>query len=108
MKSLVLAAAFTAFALPALAQGAQRPPAELTLINGRSVPVTSFEIATTGAQPRLVAKISRPLAPGASVKLRLNKPTGCAFFVLARFQDDSESEDESMNLCGERQIRLTE
>jgi hypothetical protein len=105
---------FTAAALsllaagPAFAQGAQRPPAEITVINARSVPLTVFEIASTGAQPRLVAKIARPLAPGASVKLKMNRPTGCSYFVLARFQDDSESEDDSMNLCGERQIRLTE
>jgi hypothetical protein len=104
--SLLIAAA--ALATPALAQGSQRPPAELTIINGRDVAVTMFEIASTGAQPRLVGKLSKPLAPGASVKLKLNRPTGCNYFVLARFQDDSESESESMNLCGEKQIRLTE
>jgi hypothetical protein len=106
--ALTAAAGLTLAAAPASAQRAPRPPAELTIINGRDVAVTMFEIASTGAQPRLVGKLSRPLAPGASVKLKLDKPTGCSFFVLARFQDESESESEGMNLCGEKQIRLTE
>jgi hypothetical protein len=102
------AAACAAIAGPALAQTAQRPPTELTVINARSVTLTAFEIATTGAQPRLVAKLDKPLAPGAQVKVRLTRPSGCTYFVLARFDDDSENDSDSANLCGERQIRLTD
>lgn len=105
----VVAASLT-LALPAFAQAqrAQRPPAEITIVNARSVALTAFEIATIGEQPRLVGKLTKPLAPGQSVKLKLNKPTGCSFYVLARFDDESENDSESTNLCGEKQIRLTE
>ena len=63
---------------PALAQRAQRPPAEITIVNARDVAVTSLEIATTGDNPRLVGRVTRALGPGQSVKLRLNRPTGCS------------------------------
>ncbi|MGL4439952.1 MAG: hypothetical protein ACRCUE_11810 [Bosea sp. (in: a-proteobacteria)] len=97
-------------AVPALAQAqrAQRPPAEITVINARTVAMTAFEIATTGEQPRLVGKLSAPLAPGKSAKLKLTRPTGCTFYVLARFEDESENDSDSANLCGEKQIRLTD
>jgi hypothetical protein len=95
-------------ATPAFAQREPRPPAEITVINARQVPLTVLEIATTGDQPRLVGKLNRPLEPGQQVKLRLTRPAGCSYFVLARFGDDSESEADSLNLCGERQLRLTD
>lgn len=110
ISSVAVAAASLLIASPAFAQAqrAQRPPAEITVINARTVAMTAFEIATTGEQPRLVGKLSTPLAPGKSAKLRLNKPTGCNFYVLARFEDESENDSDSTNLCGERQIRLTD
>jgi hypothetical protein len=113
MKIIPYVAAATAslvFALPSFAQGqrAQRPPAEITVVNARTVAMTAFEIATTGEQPRLVGKLSAPLAPGKSAKVRLNKPSGCNFYVLARFEDESENDSDSTNLCGEKQIRLTD
>ncbi len=95
-------------AVPALAQRAQKAPAEITVINARTVALTAFEVATSGDNPRLVGKISRPIAPGQSVKIKLNKPTGCAFFILARFEDESENDSDGTNLCGEKQIRLTD
>ena len=95
-------------AAPALAQRAQKAPTEITVINARTVALTAFEVATSGDNPRLVGKISRPVAPGQSVKLKLSKPTGCAFFILARFEDESENDSEGTNLCGEKQIRLTD
>lgn len=109
MPSLVLAGLAILTAGPALAQQrAQKPPAEIMLINGRTVAMTAFEIATSGDNPRLVAKLAKPLAAGKSIKIKLNKPTGCAFFVLARFEDDSENDSDGLNLCGEKQIRLTD
>ncbi len=105
--ALVLAAGGL-LATPALAQRAPRPPAEITVINARQVPLTMLEIATTGDQPRLVGKLERPLAPGQQTRIRLTRPTGCSYFVLARFSDDSESEADGLNLCGEQQLRLTD
>lgn len=94
-------------ALPAAAQQA-RPPAQITVSNMRAAALTTFEIATTGDQPRLVAKLAKPLAPGKSVSLKLNRPSGCSYFVLARFDDAVESDSEGMDLCADRVIRLTE
>jgi hypothetical protein len=92
----------------AQAQRAARPPAQVTVTNARSVPLTAFEIATTGEQPRLVAKLAKPLAPGKSIALRLNRPAGCSYYVLAKFGDEVESDSEGMDLCADKVIRLTE
>lgn len=94
-------------ALPALAQ-AKRPPAQIKITNARAATLTTFEVATMGEQPRLIAKLAKPLAPGKSIALKLNKASGCTYNVLARFDDDAESDAESMDLCRERAIRLTE
>lgn len=94
-------------ALPAAAQRA-KPNAQITVTNLRAAPLTTFEIATTGDQPRLVAKLAKPVAPGKSATLKLNKPVGCTYFVLARFDDAVESDSDSMDLCRDRVIRLTD
>lgn len=93
---------------PAFAQRAAKPPAQINVTNMRSVALTSFEIATIGEQSRLVAKLAKPLAPGKSIALKLNKPAGCEYYVLAKFDDDVESDAESMDLCKDKVIRLTE
>ncbi|CAM5769628.1 hypothetical protein [Bosea minatitlanensis] len=98
--------AVLSLALPAAAQGT-RPHPQITINNQRSVPLSSFEIATAGDQPRLVAKLAKPLAPGKSIALRLNKPQGCSYTVQGRFEDDATS-DADMDLCRDRVIRLTE
>lgn len=102
------ATALLLVAVPAQAQRAAKPPAQITVTNARAAPLTGFEIATTGEQPRLVAKLAKPLAPGKSIALKLNRPSGCSYYVLARFGDDVESDAESMDLCQDKVIRLTE
>ncbi|KPH80717.1 hypothetical protein [Bosea vaviloviae] len=104
---LALPVGSLATTLPAAAQGA-KPPTQVTIKNMRSVPLTLFEIATGGDQPRLVGKIAKPLPPGKSIAVKLNKPAGCSYFVLARFDDAVESDAEGMDLCKDRVIRLTE
>ncbi len=94
-------------AAPAAAQKA-KPPAQIKITNMRASPLTTFEIATTGDQSRLVGKLAKPLEPGKSTAVKLNKPLGCNYYVLARFGDDAESDGESMDLCKDRVIRLTE
>jgi len=101
-----IAAAATLIVLPALAQGT-RPHPQITITNQRTVPLSNFAIATPGDQPRLVARLAKPLAPGKSVALKLNKPQGCAYTVQAKFDDEAES-DADMDLCKDRVIRLTE
>lgn len=94
-------------ALPALAQSA-RPPAQIKITNARSVPLQTLEIATTGEQPRLVAKLAKPLAPGKSIALKLNKPVGCSYYLLGKFSDEVESDNDGVDLCKEKTIRLTD
>ena len=54
-----------------------------------------------------VAKLAKPLAPGKSVALKLNKPQGCSYTVQGMFEDEAAS-DADMDLCRDRVIRLTE
>lgn len=107
LLAAVTLAAWPLAAGPALAQGA-RPPAQITITNMRSAPLTTFEIATTGEQPRLVGKLAKPLAPGKSAAVKLSKPAGCSYYVLAKFGDEVESDAEGMDLCRDKVIRLTE
>lgn len=100
-------AALALTALPALAQS-PRPPAQVKITNGRAAPLDMLEITTTGEQPRLVAKLAKPLEPGQSVSLKLNKPAGCTYAILGRFSDDAESDNASVDLCRQRSLRLTE
>jgi hypothetical protein len=104
VAGLVMATGAVSFA--EAQQRTQRPPAELTIINNRTVQLTALEIASMGDNPRLVGRIARPVDPGKSVKIRLTRPQGCTFVVLARFSDDSDNDQEGVNLCGEKQIRL--
>jgi len=92
--------------VPALAQS--RPPAQIKITNARTVPLESLEITTTGEQPRLVAKLSKPLAPGKSIMVKLNKPAGCSYYLLGKFSDESESDNDGIDLCKEKSLRLTE
>jgi hypothetical protein len=94
-------------ALPALAQSA-RPPGQIKITNARTVPLNTLEIATTGEQARLVAKLAKPLAPGKSVSLKLSKPAGCTYYILGRFEDEVESDNDGVDLCREKTLRLTD
>ena len=113
MKAQQLAVAGTGIAaalllaLPALAQNS-RPHPQITITNQRTVPLSNFAIATPGDQPRLVAKLAKPLAPGKSISLKLNKPAGCTYYLLGKFSDESESDNDGIDLCKERSLRLTE
>ncbi|AMJ59356.1 hypothetical protein [Bosea sp. PAMC 26642] len=84
------------------------PPAVVTVSNARTVPLTSLEIATPDEPRRVVASLARPLAPGGTVGLRLNRPAGCSYKVQAHFDDTTRSEPVPMDLCKDKIIRLTE
>lgn len=92
---------------PALAQSS-RPPAQVKITNARTVPLDSLEITTTGEQPKLVAKLAKPLAPGKSIALKLNKPAGCTYYILGKFSDEVESDNDGVDLCREKSLRLTD
>lgn len=94
-------------AVPALAQST-KPPAQIKITNARTVPLDTLEVTSTGAQPRLVAKLAKPLAPGKSIALKLNKPAGCTYDVLGKFSDDVDGGNEGVDLCREKSLRLTD
>jgi hypothetical protein len=99
---------FVCFATaPAVAQS-PKPPAQVKVTNARTAPLASLEITTSGEQPRLIAKLTKPLGPGKSIALKLNKPTGCSYSVLAKFSDEVESDSDLIDLCSEKSIRLTD
>ena len=60
------------------------------------------------AQQEAAASLAKPLAPGKSISLKLNKPAGCTYYLLGKFSDDSESDNDGIDLCKERSLRLTE
>ena len=91
----------------AVAQSA-KPQPTITVTNARTVAITLFEIASTGDNPKLVGKLAKPLAPGKSAKVALKGAKGCSYYVLARFEDDSETNAEDMDLCTEKVVRLTD
>ena len=99
-------AAALLLALPATAQNS-RPHPQITITNQRAVPLSTFAIATPGDQPRLVAKLAKPLPPGKSVVLKLTRARGCAYTVQGRFDDEADT-DAEIDLCKERVLRLTE
>jgi hypothetical protein len=100
-------AASILIASPALAQRA-KTPSSVTITNARTEALTALVIQTAEANPRVVAKISKPLAGGKSQRLTLSKAKGCSYNVLAQFADESEAEAEGLDLCKDPKIRLTE
>lgn len=105
---LALAGAALLLGTGVAAAQAARPQASVTVTNARNTMLTVFEIASTGDNPKLIARIDKPLAPGKSVKLALKGAKGCEYYVLARFDDESEANSDGMDLCREKTIRLTE
>lgn len=93
---------------PALAQRAPKPPGAITVTNARAAAITQFEIATMGEQPKLVGRLAKPLAPGKSMQLTLKGASGCSYFVIARFDDGSETEAEGVDICADKVVRLTD
>jgi hypothetical protein len=107
----ILALALTAAHAPALAQGAKpkaaKAPTSVTLTNARAVSLTMAEIVLSDGS-HVVARITKPLEPGKSVTLKLNKPKGCAYVVNGGFEDESEVDTGVIDLCKESKIRLVE
>lgn len=105
---LALSAAALLTIQPVMAQRAPKPPGAITLSNARSAAMTQFEIATMGETPKLVGRLTKPLAPGKSMQLTLKGATGCSYFVIARFEDGSETEAEGVDICADKVVRLTD
>jgi hypothetical protein len=110
-----------------LAHGAVKskkpPPPKLALAvnleNKRLIALLSFEIvmpakaapgkAATGkdtASETIVAKLEKPLSPGASASLPLLNASGCVFEARWRFEDASDA--GPVDLCSDAHIVLVD
>ncbi len=82
----------------------------VNLENNRPVSLLAFEVILPGAEKpdreKVVAKLDKPLAAGRSVKLRLNKSSGCVFDVRWKFEDAGDI--GSVDLCKDAHIVLTD
>ncbi len=95
---------------------AKKPPAAISIENGRSLALTSFEIAHIEATPKAGAKpkppkkaigqLSEPLAPGEKKSLKLSGATGCKY--LARWKFEDAGDEGQIDICGDPKIVLTD
>ena len=95
---------------------AKKPPAEISIENGRKVALNSFEIVfiepapKAGAKPKPprkpVLKLEEPIAPGETKRLKLTGAKGCAYVARWAFADASD--EGQIDLCGDPKIVLTD
>jgi hypothetical protein len=99
----VLACATSAAAAPK--KPAKTAPASIDISNQRSVVLKSFTLSTTGAKPKAIGKLAKPLEPGATSKIRL-AARGCDF--TARWEFEDAGDEGLVNLCNDPKIVLTD
>lgn len=80
----------------------------LTLTNKRAVPLVAFEVSQGGENGKVVARLSKPLAPGKKLVLPLKGGKGCVYDLRGAFADDSEVETENYDICRGGPVNLTE
>ncbi len=98
----LVAVAASASAAP---KATKRPPGSIEIANERSVALKNFTLSTTGAKPKVVAKLDKPIAPGgkASVKLAAK---GCDYVAHWEFEDAGD--ESQVDLCHDPRIVLTD
>ncbi|MDE2578650.1 MAG: hypothetical protein KGL46_07605 [Hyphomicrobiales bacterium] len=105
-----LAIAAPAIVAPALAaprsKARAHPPASVSIINQRSVSLTSFEIAGAGEDGKVIARLAKPLGAGKKASLPLRGANGCEF--VARWQFEDAGDEANINLCHDPKIVLTD
>lgn len=115
MKIFAVATACAALLITASADAQTRRAAapkknaaSVTVTNGRTAPLQQFEISTPGAQPIVVAKLAKPLAPGKSIVLPIKGKRGCTFDIRGAYADDATVENDGHDLCKDSKLRLSE
>jgi hypothetical protein len=91
-------------ATAASAQTAPKPPSEISITNGRSVPATDVAVSVDQTTLRL----PKALAPKAKASLKLPKMQGCMVGILASFEDESVVELGEYDVCKDRNVRFTD
>ncbi|MFO1115337.1 MAG: hypothetical protein U1E28_06620 [Beijerinckiaceae bacterium] len=99
--------ALLALAVPAHAapKATKRPPAAIEIANERTVALKSFTLSTTGAKPKTVAKLDKPIAPGGKAKVKL-AGKGCDY--VARWEFEDAGDESQVDLCHDPRIVLTD
>ncbi len=77
------------------------------MTNARALILATLEIRSADGT-RIVASLREPLAANASVRLRLNRPQGCAYQVTGSFEDETDVDPAAVDLCKDPVIRLVE
>lgn len=107
-------AIFTAFAILALAAPAaaaprakaKQAPGAIDISNDRKVALNAFVLSTPGADGKVVAKLAKPLAAGAKIKLKIARAKGCEY--LARWEFEDAGDEAPVDLCHDPKIILTD
>lgn len=80
----------------------------VTITNNRTAPLQDFQISTSGATPIVVAKLTKPLAPGKSATLAIKGKRGCLFDISGAYADQSTVENDGHDLCKDSKLKLSE
>ena len=99
-----LAAALVGLALPAFAQ--TRTGISIQITNARASKATRVEVLL-GEQ--VIARHTKPIAPGARATIRLPRPQDCLVAISASFEDGSgEISADGQDACNDRKVRLVD
>ena len=109
--SIVALAALALLAGDAQAQARRAVPKNATSVvvtNMRQAALQELDLATTGDQPVIAARLAKPLAPGKSITLTIKGKRGCTFDVRGMFDDNMPAEADAVDFCLDNKLRLTE
>ncbi|MGL4322562.1 MAG: hypothetical protein ACRCTD_00875 [Beijerinckiaceae bacterium] len=82
--------------------------ASIVITNARQATLQELDITTQGEQAIVAAKLAKPLAYGKSVTLMIKGKRGCQFDIRGTFDDSTTIESDSVDLCADKTLRLTE
>jgi hypothetical protein len=107
----VIPAVLLALTVPAAAQArkkaAAKVPAAITVTNARATGVLN-DFGLTDPQGKVFARLGKPLAPGKSVSLKVNKGATCVMTAVGNFDDMSDSSVGDVDLCKDKVVRFTD
>ncbi len=96
------AAALISLPQPVLAQAQSNTT--ITVTNARAVKATAIEVVS-GAE--VIARHTKPLAPGAKATIRLRNLKDCLVAINAAFEDGAISAD-GQDVCADKTVRFVD